>query len=119
MQGRIGMQFLEIISADVVFKFCRYKYTYTYEPVVGTGESFKGKSKEAERSPPPPLKRPKMAQNQHIPQYSKITKQPLFIKDWSILLTRKPNPALPRPGTTIRVLNATVASRAACDVTWH
>ena len=42
--------------------------------------TFKGGSKEAKRSHLPPPKRPKMAQNQHIPQYNKKTKQLLCVK---------------------------------------
>ena len=37
---------------------------------------------------PPPPKRPKMAQNQHIPRYKKKTMHLLFVKVWSLLLVR-------------------------------
>ena len=49
--------------------------------------------------------------------YIAITMQ--SIRSVALLKTRKPNPAFPRPGTTIHVSNATAAGRAAYDVTWH
>ena len=79
MKGRICMHFLEIISADIVFKFCRH----THIRINRGGDwewgavAFKGASKEAKRShtPPPSPKAPEMAQNQHVPRYNKKTKQ--------------------------------------------
>ena len=84
------MHFLKIISADIVFKF--YRYTHIRIVVLtGRGDwewgamTFKGASKEARRSHTPlPPKRSKMAQNQHVPRYSKKkkTKQQEIKETW-------------------------------------
>ena len=56
------MHFLEIISADIVFTFCRRTHNVFIGGADWGAMTFKGASKEARRSHPPP-KRPKMAQN--------------------------------------------------------
>ena len=78
------MFFLEIISADIVFKFCRYTHI-RINRWRGT-ITFKCESKGAKCSHAPT--RPKMAQNWHIPRYNKKTKQLLSIKVCSLLFVR-------------------------------
>ena len=80
------MHFLEIISADIVFKFCRY----TLYILTGNGDwewgamTFKGASKEAKRShtPHPSPKAPESGTISTCSSMLQENKATLFYKRW-------------------------------------
>ena len=88
------MHFLEIISADIVFKFCRYTHASINRGWGLRSHHLQRRTQGDQNAAiPPPPKRPKMAQNQHVPRYNNKTKQQenkatLFMKDGSTLLVR-------------------------------
>ena len=54
MQGRIRMHFLEIISADIVFKFCRYTDVSINRGWGPRSHYLQGAPKETKTQPYPP-----------------------------------------------------------------